>query len=444
MDASTGAWQSHVISWNLTKKCNLRCEHCYISAGRITREEAQDELSTEECLAVIDGICEVNPSALLILTGGEPLLRKDVFEIASYANEKGLWPVVGTNGVLITPELAERMIDSGIRGMALSLDALDPAVHDRFRAVEGAWQNTVDGSRVLTEAGLPYIVQTTVGAHNLHEVMDIARFAHELGARVFNLYFLVPTGRGTFISDITRDEYEEAMSTLQSLQKEFEGRMVVNAKCAPHYQRFLFERDPDSPFLKTFAANAGGCPAGTHYLGIRPNGDMSPCPYLPVYGGNLRETSFSDIWNSSEIFTTIRARNTLGGRCGPCEFSNVCGGCRARAYGALGDVMAEDPWCGYEPGAHGGVKIDFAQKTTYGLETSEELAWTDEARERLNYVPSFVRGMVSQRVETYAREQGLTEVTADLMHKVREESLGGRIGNVPSFVRKMLASRREP
>ena len=436
-------YQSHVISWNLTKKCNLRCEHCYISAGRISRAEAQDELSTDECLAVVDGICEVNPSALLILTGGEPLLRKDVFEIATYASGRGLWPVVGTNGVLVTHELAERMIEAGIRGMALSLDALDPATHDRFRMVEGAWKNTVEGTRVLTEVGLPYIIQTTVGAHNLHEVTDIARFAHELGARVFNLYFLVPTGRGTFISDITRDEYEEAMVTLQSLQKEFEGRMIVNAKCAPHYQPFLFEREPDSKFLKTFSSDAGGCPAGTHYLGIRPNGDMSPCPYLPVYGGNLRDTSFSDIWSSSEIFTTIRARSELGGRCGPCEFSNVCGGCRARAYGASGDVMAEDPWCGYQPGAHGGIKIDFAAKTTYGLDVTDELIWTEEARERLNYIPSFVRGMVSQRVEKHAREQGLTEITAELMHKVRQESMGGRIGNVPSFVRKMLASRSD-
>ena len=150
-------YQSHVISWNLTKKCNLRCEHCYISAGRITREEAQDELSTEECLAVVDDICEVNPSALLILTGGEPLLRKDVFEIAGYASERGLWPVVGTNGVLVTHVLAERMIDAGIRGMALSLDALDAATHDRFRMVEGAWQNTGELSLIhISEPTRPY------------------------------------------------------------------------------------------------------------------------------------------------------------------------------------------------------------------------------------------------------------------------------------------------
>lgn len=435
------SYRSHVISWNLTKKCNLRCEHCYISAGRITREEAQGELSTDECLAVIDGICEVNPEALLILTGGEPLLRKDVFEIAAYASERGLWPVVGTNGVLITQDLIERMFAAGIKGVSLSLDALDAATHDRFRGVEGAFDNTVDGSKLLDRMGMPYIIQTTVGAHNQDMIPDIARFAHELGARVFNLYFLVPTGRGTFITDITRDEYEGAMEHLDTLQREFDGRMVVNAKCAPHYQRYLYERDPESPYLKTFGAGAGGCPAGTHYLGIRPNGDMSPCPYLPVYGGNLRETSFKEIWNDSEVFTRIRQRADLGGRCGPCEFNQVCGGCRARAYGATGDYLAEDTWCGYEPGKYGFEPVDFSARTTYGLEVADALSWEPEATARLESVPSFVRGMVSQRVEAYARERGHDTVTAELMAEVRQKVLGGRIGNMPSFVRKMLNQR---
>lgn len=430
--------KSHVISWNITRKCNLRCEHCYISAGRISKAEARDELSTEECFRVIDQICDVNPDALLILTGGEPLLRKDVFEIAGYASERGLWPVVGTNGVLITEELCRRMIDAGIRGVSLSLDALDPATHDRFRGVEGAWHNTVDGSRILKEMGLPFIVQTTIGDHNKDDILEIARLAHELGARVFNLYFLVPTGRGAYISDITAGEYEGTLARLMSIQAEFAGRMLVNSKCAPHYGRVLYEHDPDSPFLKSFGAGAGGCPAGTHYLGIRPNGDMTPCPYLPVYGGNLREATFREIWEDSEVFRRIRERKSLGGRCGVCEFNAACGGCRARAYGATGDYMAEDPWCVYEPGAHGGQPISFDKGATYGVEARSELAWTPEARARLERVPSFVRGMLTQRIETYAREQGYERVTPDVMQEVRERVLGGRIGNVPPFVRELM------
>ncbi|MHC4094018.1 MAG: radical SAM protein, partial [Planctomycetota bacterium] len=372
-------FRSHVISWNLTKKCNLRCEHCYISAGRISKTEARDELSTDECLSVIDQICDVNPEALLILTGGEPLLRKDVFEIASYAGAKGLWVVVGTNGVLITEELCGRMLDAGIKGVALSLDSLDPETHDSFRGIQGAWDNTVNGSKVLDSAGVPFIIQTTIGKHNADDILPIAQFAYELGARVFNLYFLVPTGRGVFISDISPEEYEGTLSQLMELQSSFAGRLLVNAKCAPHYQRMLYEQDADSPFLKSFAGGAGGCPAGTHYLGIRPNGDMTPCPYLPVYGGNLRERSFGEIWEDSEVFQQIRTRKQLGGRCGPCEFNQVCGGCRARAFGATGDFMAEDPWCVYEPGKYGFEVINFAGKTTYGVELGKELTWTPEA-----------------------------------------------------------------
>ena len=439
--ASSARFQTHVVSWNLTRLCNLRCQHCYIEAGPLKKGELAGELSTEECLRVVDQIAEVNPNALLILTGGEPLLRRDVFEIARYANGRGFWVVVGTNGVKITHDLVRRMIESGIRGVSLSLDALDPAAHDRFRGVEGAWENTVTGSRILNELGLPFIVQTTIGRHNVGEIEAIARYAFELGARVFNLYFLVPTGRGAFISNIEPEEYEAAMGRLREIQAEFQGRMLVNSKCAPHYQRVLYEHDPESPFLKTFGAGAGGCPAGTHYCGITPTGDLTPCPYLPVYGGNLRERSFREIWEGSEVFTRIRARKALGGRCGACEFNAVCGGCRARAFGKTGDYMAEDPWCVYEPGRHGGGLIQFGGAVTYGLPDARAMRWTAEAEERLREAPSFVRGMVSRRVEEYARRQGYAEVTAAVMDEVRREVLGGRIGRVPPFVRRMLESR---
>jgi radical SAM protein with 4Fe4S-binding SPASM domain len=434
-------FRSHVISWNLTKKCNLRCEHCYISAGRISKAEARDELSTEECFGVIDQICEVNAEALLILTGGEPLLRKDVFDIASYANSKGIWVVVGTNGVLVSDELCGRIMAAGIKGVSLSLDSLDRETHDRFRGVQGAWDNTVTGSAVLSRLGLPFIIQTTIAEHNADDIVEIARFANELGARVFNLYFLVPTGRGAYISDVTPQRYEDILADLLGLQSEFAGKMLVNAKCAPHYQRVLYEHDPESPFLKTFSAGAGGCPAGTHYLGIRPNGDVTPCPYLPVYGGNLRERGFREIWEKSEVFTRIRERGELGGRCGSCEFDRLCGGCRARAYGAKGDYMAEDPWCVYQPGQHGFRTISFDGVTTYGLEPDSKLPWTAEALERLERVPGFVRGMLSRRVETYAAEHGHREVTIDVMREVREQAIGGRIANVPPFVRKWLDAR---
>ncbi len=424
---------SYVISWNITQRCNLVCQHCYIDAIRAKASETlPGELSTEECFRVIDQIVEVNPNALLILTGGEPLLRPDVFEIASHASSKALWVVVGTNGVLIEPKVVERMKEADIKGVSLSLDSLDPQTHDAFRGVQGAWQNTVNGAQVLRDHNLPFLIQTTLGEHNKSDIFDIARKAHALGARVFNLYFLVPTGRGKYISNITPEEYEDALHRLLGMQKEFQGQMLVNAKCAPHYQRVLYETDPASPFIKGFSQGAGGCPAGTHYLGIRPSGDMSPCPYLPVYGGNLREKSFKDIWENSEVFVNIRARKKLGGRCGDCEFAEMCGGCRARAYGSTDDYMAEDPWCVYQPGKYGGKPIQI-ERITYGVAAKTGLHWTSEAEARLQNVPAFVRGMVVKAVEAMAEKEGVAEVSGEFMEQAKSKALGGRIGGVPFF-----------
>src|SRR5262245_10215771 len=288
MQAQEAFARPYVVSWNLTYRCNLACEHCYLDAGGkpLVHDEAfadRSELSTEQCFKVVDDIAAFAPEAVTILTGGEPLLRRDILEIVRHANAKGLWVVVGTNGVKITPTLASLLVKEGVRGMSLSLDALDPARHDAFRRVKGAWQNTVEGAKILAAAGLPFIVQTTIGAHNVNELEQIAAFAHDtLAAKVWNLYFLVPTGRGAFVSDIAPDAYDRILEGLNRFQRHYAGRMLVNAKCAPHYVKTLIEQDPDSPFLKTYTGGAGGCPAGTHYLGIRPNGDVTPCPYLPV------------------------------------------------------------------------------------------------------------------------------------------------------------------
>ena len=427
-------FKSYVVSWNITRLCNEQCQHCYIHASPFA--DRARELSTEECFRVVDQLREVNPGALLILTGGEPLLRKDVFQISRYATDAGFWVVMGTNGTIISPERVELMKANGIRGVAVSIDSVDEARHDSFRGYQGAWANSVRGMQILTEAGLPYIVQMTVTQQNYHEVEAVADFAAEHGARVFNLYFLVPTGRGAFMTNITPQEYEALMDRLLTMQPKFMGRMLVNAKCAPHYQRVLWEHDPASPFLKGFIG-AGGCPAGTQYVGITPDGDVTPCPYLPKYGGNVREQSFGEIWNNSELFINIRQRKALDGRCGECEFNTMCGGCRARAYGATGDYMAEDPWCVYEPGQHGLIQILPTQSESYGVEIEFKMPWTAEAMQRLERVPAFVRGMVVKQVEEVALGDGRAEVTAEVMRQVRE-GIGNRIAMVPSFVRNLV------
>ena len=237
----------YVISWNLTYRCNLACEHCYLDAGGTPLVDTENfadrsELGTEECFKVIDEIAAFAPECLTILTGGEPLLRRDILEIVRRAAERDLWVVVGTNGVRITENLASRLAEAGARGLSLSLDALDPDRHDRFRNVRGAWRNTVEGAEILNRTGLPFIVQTTAGSHNLGELDAIADFAHDrLAAKVWNLYFLVPTGRGQFVSDITPAQYDEVLASLYRIQRKYAGRMLVNAKCAPHYIKTVLE-----------------------------------------------------------------------------------------------------------------------------------------------------------------------------------------------------------
>jgi AdoMet-dependent heme synthase len=496
----------YVVSWNLTYRCNLACEHCYLDAGGtplVGTENFADrsELGTEECFRVIDEIAAFAPECLTILTGGEPLLRRDILEIVRRAAERELWVVVGTNGVRITENVASRLAEAGARGLSLSLDALDPDGHDRFRRVRGAWQNTVEGAGILNRTGLPFIVQTTAGSHNLGELEAIADFAHDrLAAKVWNLYFLVPTGRGQFVSDITPAQYDDVLASLYRIQRKYDGRMLVNAKCAPHYIKTVLEResapwahasgggapraqengsgetdpiptDGDSASaaswsglsrIRTYSGGAGGCPAGTHYMGIRPNGDVTPCPYLPVFAGTLRNSSLEDLWTSSALFADIRRRTSLGGRCGECELNGRCGGCRARAYGMTGDLMAEDPLCTHTPGKFAGSPLlallgSAASRTTgggapqarpagaewgegapasdgnggsggakppgltieYGSESPPTIAWDDAASARMKKIPAFVRGMVIRAVEESCRKGGLDRVTVEELERIR-------------------------
>jgi len=442
-----GFARPYVVSWNLTYRCNLACEHCYLDAGGtplVGTENFADrsELGTEEGFRVIDEIAAFAPECVTILTGGEPLLRRDILEIVRRASERELWVVVGTNGVKITENVARRLAEAGARGLSLSLDALDPDRHDRFRKVRGAWRNTVEGAEILNRTGLPFIVQTTAGAHNLGELEAIADFAHDrLAAKVWNLYFLVPTGRGQFVSDISPTQYDEVLASLYRIQRKYDRRMLVNAKCAPHYIKTVLEHgsEPGLSQIRTYSGGAGGCPAGTHYMGIRPNGDVTPCPYLPVFAGTLRSSSLADLWTSSTLFTDIRRRTSLGGRCGACEMNTQCGGCRARAYGMTGDVMAEDPLCTHTPGTFAGSPLLLARRSLgqgeatgafaelaqgtraieYGPAPPATIDWDDEAAARMKKIPAFVRGMVIRAVEESCRKSGLDRVTVEELERIR-------------------------
>ena len=445
-------YTAYSVSWNLTQRCNLECAHCYMSAH--AGADTRGELSTDECRRVMDEIATVNPNVFLILTGGEPFLRKDLFAIADYAAEKKFTTVLGTNGVLLRENEAKLMRRHGVLGASISLDSVDAARHDRFRRLPGAWTGAVRATRVLTDEGLDFSLHMSVTDWNVDEVPAMVDLARSLGAKVLNFFFLVRTGRGQDLTDIDAAAYERILTWLATAQgaaqappsfvQRLLGRatppaeggfedpwstpvgradgLLIRAKCAPHFRRIIYQINPTSPLLKNYAH--GSCPAGKYYCRITPLGDVTPCPYMPVSAGNVRQSSFADLWRGAKVFDDLR-EPTLGGRCGACEFSRICGGCRCRAYATYGDYLAEDPGCGYQPGAHGGTVIDLPETVTFGLPASYELQWESGARERLDAIPSFARGMVVKGVEAYARSRGETVVTKTMLSEVRER-WGGR------------------
>jgi radical SAM protein with 4Fe4S-binding SPASM domain len=440
-------YTAYSVSWNLTQRCNLECAHCYMSA--FAGADTRGELSTDECRRVIDEIAAVNPNVFLILTGGEPLLRKDIFDVAGYAAEKKFTVVFGTNGVLLREREAKLMRERGVLGASISLDSTEPEKHDRFRHLPGSWDAAVRATKVLTDAGLDFSLHMSVTDWNVHEVPAMIDLAKALGAKVLNFFFLVRTGRGRDLTDIDAAAYERILTYLAKAQGVGQGPppfvqqmlgaigmgkppafedpwstpvgrsdgLLIRAKCAPHFRRIIYEINPNSALLRNYAH--GSCPAGKYYCRITPEGDVTPCPYMPVAAGNLRSSSFGDLWRGAGVFDDLRDPK-LGGRCGACEFSKVCGGCRCRAYATYGDYLAEDPACGYQPGAHGGQVIELPASMTFGLPVAPELQWQEAARTRLDAIPSFARGMVVKAVEAYARGRGETVITPELLADVRD------------------------
>ncbi len=412
MSASVdNSYVPHVVAWNLTRRCNLACAHCYIAAG--PTESATGELPTADCLRIVDELLSVNPSPMLILSGGEPLLREDLEEIARYASSRGATVVVGTNGTGLTATRIAALKASGVRGVAVSIDSLRPSYHDNFRHGRGSLEETLAAVRSLREQRLDVVIQTTVTKGNRAELARLVAWAAEAGAVAFNCYFLVATGRGAALGDLAPADYEAVLADLARWQQDYRGRVMVRAKCAPHFMRHVHQLDPESPVLNYETR----CPCGTQYCRITPDGKLTPCPYLPEVAGDLTRSSFGDIWRSSPLFQRLRD-GTLGGKCGRCEYRGLCGGCRARAFAVEGDVLAADPSCAYEPTGEEPV-IERVRQVTYGAAFKPELVWSEAARARMARVPSFVRGVVMQRVEEYARGRGVSEVTPEMLSEIR-------------------------
>jgi radical SAM protein with 4Fe4S-binding SPASM domain len=343
-----------IMSWNVTRECNMKCSHCYINA---TEKKLNNELTTKEAKALMDQIYQVS-RPLLVLSGGEPMLRSDIFELIQYGASKGLKMGVGSNGSLIDDVAARKLKAAGITTVSISLDSHIPEQHDEFRGVAGAWEKAVDACKALRKNNVLVQVNTTLTQQNYNQIDDIMSLAESIGVENFHLFFLVPTGRGAKIADISPQKYEDMIT--KTFAKVHKHRLNVRPSCAPQFMRIAQGMGLD---MRQWIR---GCIAGLHYCRIYPNGDVTPCPYLPIKLGNVKETTFKDIWFNSKVFKDLRNPDCLKGKCGACEFRTVCGGCRARAYGlssdfidycgdlhepadVKSDYLAEDPWCVYQP-----------------------------------------------------------------------------------------------
>lgn len=379
-----------LIFWETTAGCNLACIHC----RRITVADQllPQDLTTAEAFSLIDQIAAF-ARPIFVLSGGEPLFRPDIFEIARHASDAGLIVALATNGTLIDADVAHKIKASGIHRVSISFDGADAATHDIFRG-KGAFNRSLAGMRCLREVGVPYQINTTVARHNLHQMDQTLALAKELEAQALHLFLLVPVGCGVEIApdqQISAVEYENVLNWMYNA--EMEGGIELKATCAPHYFRIVRQRQAeerrngvfrerpashhrqqhagghpgghptagsapgDEEARRAMTAMTKGCLAGTGVCFVSHRGEVFPCGYLPVEAGNIRRQPFREIWEGSPLFAELRDSSLLGGKCGLCEFKNICGGCRARAYGMTHEYLDEEPFCTYEPAVLRRVEI---------------------------------------------------------------------------------------
>lgn len=372
-----------LVFWETTAGCNLACIHC----RRITVADQlmPQDLKTDEAFKLIDEIAAF-ARPIFVLSGGEPLFRPDIFDIARHAADAGLIVALATNGTLIDAEVARKIKESGVARVSISFDGADAPTHDIFRGA-GAFDRALLGIRHLNEVGVPFQINTTVANHNAHQMPETLALAKRLGAQALHLFLLVPVGCGVEIADeqqISAAEYERILNWMYDAEMEEED-LELKATCAPHYFRIVRQRQaqerrqglvrqrPGSMDRQDQAGGHGhgghrghgngghpggrhpmnaatkGCLAGTGVCFISHRGEVFPCGYLPVEAGNIRAQPFQEIWEGSPLFAELRNPDLLTGKCGLCEFKNVCGGCRARAYGMTYEYLGEEPFCTYVP-----------------------------------------------------------------------------------------------
>jgi len=382
-----------LIFWEVTKGCNLRCIHCRATATELS---STNDLPTTKALNLIKQVSQ-SFLPILVLSGGEPLFRHDIFDLASYATSLGIRVALATNGTLVTKQIAGKILESGVRRVSISLDGADASTHDAFRGISGAFHAALSGFRNLRELGMSLQINMTIARHNAHQLPAVLELAKEIGADALHTFLLVPVGCGVDIAAeqmVPAEEYEKILNWFY--ERSLEGGIELKATCAPHYFRVVRQRRaaerraassvsrevgaPDSSAtgdaigptemtmpgstgiaLHAHSAQAGpthpqgmnamtkGCLAGTGVCFISHQGEVYPCGYLPVLAGDLNKQSFAEIWEHAPVFQQLRNTDNLKGKCGYCEFRNLCMGCRARAFAASGDYLDEEPFCVYQP-----------------------------------------------------------------------------------------------
>ena len=364
MNQTMTAGPVRLVFWETTAGCNLRCIHCRRIEVPKGSSFAPGDLTTSESKALIDQIVAfANP--ILVLSGGEPLLRPDIFEIASYATSKDLRVALATNATLIDAAMAAEIVKTGVKRVSISIDGSNAETHDAFRGIPDSFEQAWEGFDHLKAQGMSVQINTTITRHNVAELPEILKLTQDKAAAALHIFLLVPVGCGVEIGEeqmISPEECEKVLSWLG--ERDREGRIDIKATCAPHYYR-ITRQQGGSPSRPAAAAKGHpgqghphglhavtkGCLAGTGVCFVSHKGDVFPCGYLPIEAGSIHTQSLQDIWEGSPLFAALRDSDLLTGKCGICEFKNVCGGCRARAYAETGSYLTEEPYCVYQPGS---------------------------------------------------------------------------------------------
>ena len=332
-----------VVAWETTRRCPLACKHCRAEA---VNTDTSGDLSTAEGKRLLDRLAAF-ARPVLILTGGEPMTREDIYDLAADAHGKGMRVVMAPCGAKVTPASVKKIKAAGIQAISISLDGADSAAHDAFRGVPGAFETAVQALRYAREGGLPFQINTTVSQLNVDQLPRIYELAVQLGARLIDFFFLVPTGRGTGLKDLEIDPrtYEKTLNWIYDLSQT--SPIGVKTTCAPHYARIQRQR-ADAAYDDIPARfRARSCMGGKGFIFISHQGVVQPCGFLNLNCGDLRNTNFDlkTIYEESVIFNNLRDLKSYSGACGTCHYLDICGGCRARAYEASGNYLAEAPGC---------------------------------------------------------------------------------------------------